>query len=254
MIQLNEANYHSLEANKAYMGSTQFKDFWSCSAAALAMVRGEWQEDEKDAYLVGNYFDAHFSGTMNEFLEQHPEVYSKKTGKLYEDYEKANRAIQRCEKDPLFLKYVSGLHQVIMTGKIAGVRVKIKVDSLHPDKIVDMKYMKDFRPVWTDEGKMPFVEAYGYDISGAIYQEVVRQNVKKRLPVVLACATKETHTNIDLFGIPQGRLDYCLDIVKRHAPEYSEIKLGIQDPYRCEKCEYCRATKVLTGPVPYDSI
>jgi hypothetical protein len=252
ILRLNEENYHSLEANRVYMGSTQFKNFWQCTAGALARVQGAWQDEDKECYLAGNYFDAHFSGTMEQFLEAHPEVYSKKTGKLYEEYEKANRAIERAERDAVWMEYVSGQHQVIMTGRIAGVRFKIKVDSLHPDKIVDMKYMKDFNPVWTDEGKMPFVEAYGYDIQASIYQEIVRQKTKKRLPVILACATKEKNTDIDLFRIPQGRLDYCLDIVKRHAPEYSEVKLGIQEPFRCGKCEYCKATKVLKGPINYD--
>lgn len=253
MIQLNEANYHGLEANQSYMSASQFKDFWRCSAFALAKIRGEWQDDDTTARLVGSYVDAYFSGTMEAFCSAHPDIF-KRDGTLKAEFLQANEIISRIERDAVMMGYLTGEKQQILTGKIAGVRFKIKPDFLHSERIVDLKIMRDFAPVWTDEGKMPFVEAWGYDIQGAIYQEIVRQKIKKRLPFFLACSTKEKQPDIGLFSIPQGRLDYCLDIVKRHAPEYSEIKLGIQEPYRCEKCEYCKATKVLKGPVDYDSI
>lgn len=34
----------------------------------------------------------------------------------------------------------------------------------------------------------------------------------------------------------------------RDAPLYDAIKQGIIEPERCEKCEYCRKTKVLEVP------
>lgn len=43
-----------------------------------------------------------------------------------------------------------------MIGCINGVPVKIKIDSLHPDKIVDLKIMKDFEMVYDSEkGRLP---------------------------------------------------------------------------------------------------
>lgn len=252
-LQLSEANYHGAEANKAFMSASQFKDFWRCSALALAKIRGEWEQEDTTALLVGGYVDAHFSGMLDAFKAAHPDIL-KRDGTLKADFVQADEIIQRIERDAVMMEHLTGEKQQILTGKIAGVRFKIKPDFLHPERIVDLKIMRDFAPIWTDEGKLPFVEAWGYDLQGAIYQEIIRQKIKKRLPFFLACATKEKQPDIGLFRIPQGRLDYCLDIVKRHCPEYSEIKLGIQEPWRCEKCDYCKATKVLKGPVDYDSI
>ena len=42
---------------------------------------------------------------------------------------------------------MSGGTQAIMTGEIEGVPVKIKVDSLRPDRIVDMKIMRDMEDI-----------------------------------------------------------------------------------------------------------
>ena len=42
------------------------------------------------------------------------------------------------------MEYMSGEKQVIMTGEIEGVPVKIKIDSYHPNKmIVDLKVMSE---------------------------------------------------------------------------------------------------------------
>lgn len=53
-------NYFSPEMNMAYMGSTQFKAFDRCEAAALAEVRGEYAPAASTALLVGGYIDAYF--------------------------------------------------------------------------------------------------------------------------------------------------------------------------------------------------
>ena len=71
------------------------------------------------------------------------------------------------------MKYMAGEKQVIMTGKIADVPYKIKIDSYHPDKaIVDLKVVKDFEKLWNDaeKQKQSFIRYWGYDIQGAIYQ------------------------------------------------------------------------------------
>ena len=97
-----------------------------------------------------------------------------------------------------------------MTGEIDGVPVKIKMDSYHPDRaIVDLKIMRDFQPVWVDgKGKLPFAEAWGYDIQGAIYRAVEGNS----LPFILAAATKEKVPDIALISIPT---DVLKDVYKR---------------------------------------
>jgi hypothetical protein len=136
-----------------------------------------------------------------------------------------------------------------MTGEIAGVPFKIKVDSLLPDRIVDQKIMRDMEDVYNREEHCwePFWKAWGYDIQGAIYREVVRQNTGLLLPFGLAVATKEKEPDIDLITLPESVLDDALAMVEEKAPYFDMIKKGMVEPERCNKCGWCRATKVLTG-------
>ena len=87
---------------------------------------------------------------------------------------------------------------------------KIKIDSLHSDKIIDLKIMKDFKSIWVDgEGKIPFVEAWRYDIQAAIYQEIERQtrgDFAEKLPFYIVGATKENEPDMAIISIPQQRL------------------------------------------------
>jgi hypothetical protein len=241
----------------AYMGASQFKAFQTCPAAALAACRGEYQREMTKDLLMGSYVDAHFSQTLDLFMAQNPQIFYKNgSGKLLGDYEQCNEIIARIERDPMAMYYFTGRKQVIMTGVIAGVPFKIKIDCLGeiPDDefITDGKLMKDFNDVWVPgEGYQPFIEAWGYDIQGAIYQEITLQVLRKRLPFIINAATKEKVPDIGLFSIPQSRLDEKLDEVIHLAPEFSEMKLGLRDAPRCGHCDYCKATKVLSGPVDY---
>lgn len=243
-------NYFSPEAEAVYMGSTQFKRFLDCPARALAVLRGEWAEEDTTAMLVGSYVDAHFSGTLNLFKAQHPDIFTQK-GTLKSDYQHAEYIIQRIERDEMFMRYLSGGPQAIMTGEIAGVPFKIKIDSYHIGRVlVDLKVVKDFAPVWDEQQrrKVPFIEYWGYDIQAAIYQAVEGHS----LPFMIAAATKEKpEPDIAIISIPQERIDTCLDTVREYAPAFAAVKTGQDHPLRCEHCDYCKATKVLDQIVDY---
>jgi len=250
---LTAENYYSKEMNMAYMGSTQYKDFMSCEAAALAKIHGEYSEEMSAALLVGSYVDAYFEGTLNIFKAKHPELFTLK-GELKADYKQAEYIIRRIERDTLFYEWaMSGEKQIIKTGEIAGVPFKIKIDSYHPSEaIVDLKIMKDFAPVWVDgKGKVSFVEAWGYDIQAAIYQEIEGNG----LPFIIAAATKEKpEPDISVMRIPDEILGYALDEVKRMAPIFHQLKQGVGTPRRCEMCDYCKSTKVLSEVVDYRKV
>ena len=198
------------------------------------------------ALLVGSYVDAHFEGTLDLFKARNPEIFTKK-GDLKSEYRQAENIINRIERDPLFMFFMSGEKQVIMTGSVEGVPVKIKIDSYHPGKmIVDLKVMRDFKPIYVEEkGRMSWIEAWGYDLQGAVYQEIVRQNTGLKLPFFIAAATKESEPDIDIIEIPQAYLDVELERFKENVAYYDSLKEGYTKPERCEKCDYCKATKVL---------
>lgn len=247
-MNLTQRNYFSRKASMEYMSVSQFKAFQKCQHSALAEIKGKYKKEKTTALLVGSYVDSYFEGTLPKFIKQNPEIFNK-NGTLKAEYKQAEAIIQRILKDKLFTEFLSGEKQVIMTGEINGVKVKIKVDSLHPDKIVDLKIMRDFESVYVpDNGRMPWFEAWGYDLQGAVYQEVVRQNTGEILPFYLAAATKEKITDLDIVHIDQKMLDYALDRFKRDVEFFDAVKKGVIEPIRCEKCEYCKNTKVLKEP------
>lgn len=251
-MELNKDNYFSPEAMTEYFSVSQFKDFMKCEAHALAKLRGEANSEPSTALLVGSYVDAYYEGALEEFKEAHPEIL-KRDGTLKADYVKAEEIIKRTERDRLFEDHMSGEKQVILTGEIFGYPWKIKVDSLFEDVIVDLKVMKDFSPVYVEgEGRVHWIEAWGYDIQGAIYQEIVRQNTGDRLPFVIAAVTKEKTPDIGLFEIPQARLDVAMKVVENLIDHIADVKSGLIEPSRCGKCDYCKDTKELVDVVAYD--
>ena len=259
MIQhnLTEANYYSAEANKRYMSVSQYKEFAGsygrrgCESLAMAKLNGEWFEEPSTAMLVGSYVDSYFEGTLDFFKADHPEVF-KKDGSLKAEYLKAEDIISRAERDPLFMRYMSGEKQVIMTGEFAGAEWKIKMDSYIPDvAIVDLKVMQSLTEMKfvKDVGYLDFVQYWNYDVQGAIYQEIVRQNTGKKLPFYIAGLSKEKEPNIEVIYVSDGYLREALDKVRMNMPGILAVKAGEQEPTRCECCDYCRHTKVLSKPI-----
>lgn len=239
---MTNENYFSPENQMKYMGASQFKAFDDCEARALAELKGEYEREVTNSLLIGSYVDAHFEKTLDIFRARHPEIFTR-NGDLKADFKRAEYIIERIERDPLFMEFMSGQKQVIKTGEICGVPFKIKIDSYHPGKmIVDLKIMKDMEPIWKEEkGRINFAEAWGYDIQGAIYQAIEGNH----LPFYLAVATKEVEPDIEIIEIPQHYLDAALEYVKQKVMRLQAIKEGDIEPARCEKCNYCRRTKVL---------
>ena len=245
---LTQRNYFSKKASMEYMSVSQFKAFQKCPASALAEIKGRYEREKTTALLVGSYVDSYFEGTLPQFKLENPEIF-KKDGSLKSEYIQAEEIIQRIQKDRLFMRYLSGKKQVIMTGEINGVKVKIKVDSLHTDKIVDLKIMRDFENVYVPElGRVPWFEGWHYEIQGAVYQEIVRQNTGEKLPFYLAAATKEKVTDLDIVHLDDEMLDTALIHFGQEVEYFDAIKRGIIEPTRCEKCDYCKETKVLKEP------
>ncbi|MBO5663599.1 MAG: PD-(D/E)XK nuclease-like domain-containing protein [Clostridia bacterium] len=251
-MKLTQKNYFSPKANLEYMSVSQFKSFEKCQATALAEIHGTYEREKTTALLVGSYVDAYFEGQLPRFIIENPQIF-KRDATLKAEYAQADAIIQRILKDKLFTEYMSGKKQVIMTGEICGVPVKIKVDSLHTDKIVDLKIMRDFENIRdADKGILPWFEGWSYDLQGAVYQEIVRQNTGKTLPFYLAAATKEKVPDIDIVHLNQKALDFAFARFKDNVEMYDAVKKGIIPPERCERCDYCKSTKVLTEPTDSD--
>lgn len=254
-MNLTAYNYFSAEANQQYMSVSQFKAFMKCPAAALAELRGEYRREQTTALLVGSYVDAWFSGEMEQFKAEHPEIF-KRDRTLKAEYTQADQIIARVSKDEMFMEYMSGDKQVIMTGEIEGVPFKIKIDSLLSDRITDLKIVRDFEPIYDPDfcSRVPWWVYWKYDLQGGAYQEIVRQNLTKSLPFFLAAATKEKVTDYNIYHLVQGDLDVALQTVKDNIVRFDAMKKGIIPADRCGDCEYCRETKVLSEIIESDSV
>lgn len=272
-LKLTAENYFSPEADMEYMSASQFKSFRKCEAAAMAELRGEWGRKETISLLVGSYVDAYFSGELTQFRADHPEIFTAKK-ELKADFQKAHAICERLERDELARMLLSGRHQTIKTGKIAGVWYKTKSDSLLTARqveaickrfpqirelvpfggamIVDLKCMKDFEDIWDDDIHewVNFIEYWGYDIQGAIYQKID----KRMLPFVIIAATKEAEPNIEAMYIPDEDLEFSLSEVEALSPRYDAIKRGEIEPVGCGKCAYCRSMKRLSVIKNYKNI
>lgn len=256
-MQLTDENYYSQEANREYMSVSQFKDFAGtygklpCEFTALEKLEERWEEKETKALLVGSYVDSHFEGTLDKFKKDHPSLF-KKDGGLKADYVKANEIIARIERDKYFMRYMSGQKQVIMTGELFGAKWKIKIDSYIPDvAIVDLKVMSSItKPEWVrDLGYLSFIEYWGYDMQGAVYQEIVRQNTGKKLPFYIAAATKEIEPDIQIIHVTDNYLQAALSVVETNMPRVLRVKNGEVVPDKCELCDCCRHNRVLSRPI-----
>ena len=254
---LKQDNYHSLKANKEFWSVSQFKTFKECEAKGYAEVRGAYKRPTTDALLIGSYIDAYFSGVgrLALFSHEHPEIFNSRTGELKAQYKKAETMIERAKRDDLFMTFLDGDRQKIMTGELFGEQWKIMIDFYHEDEmIVDLKVMRDMQKVYKDGEYKPFIDAWGYDVQGFIYQQIVKANTGKELPFYLAVITKEEVPDIDIIHIPQWRLKSAGEMIRHYIGKFGPIKRGEVAPERCEKCNYCKETKILTKVTEYEEL
>lgn len=257
-MQLTSENYYSQEANKEYMSVSEYKDFAGtygklpCEFHAMEKLNGNWEDEKTTALLVGSYVDSYFEGSLDQFKKDNKEIFTQK-GDLKSDYKQAENIIARIERDKYFMKYMSGQKQAIMTGELFGTKWKIKMDSYIPGvAIVDLKVMASITKLeWVkDIGYLDFVRYWGYDIQGAVYQEIVRQNTGEKLPFFIAGATKEKpEPDIRIIHVTDNYLQEALHMVEMNMPRILRVKNGEVEPDRCELCDCCRHNRVLKKPI-----
>lgn len=232
-IKLNQSNYYSEKANLQYFSISQYKDFMKCEAMALAKITGAYKSEMTRAMLIGSFVDTYFEGTQEQFIKENPSVFTRKN-ELRSEFRKANQIIARIENDELFMRFMSGEKQRIMTFEMFGVPWKMKMDSYIPGIcITDLKIVANFRT-------LPF---WRYDLQGAGYQKGVEIVTGERLPFYLAVATKERTIDLDVFQIPQSTLDAALYEIEKNIGHFSDVKSGLVPPSYCGECDYCKSIK-----------
>ena len=264
-MELTADNYFSKEAAKEYCSVSQLKRFigsagrLGCEKQALAEINGEVAPPEPSKpMLLGSYVDCLLlePEKKDAFIAAHPEMF-KKNGELYADYTIADAMVKTAKDDKVFMKALDGKKQEIMKGEIFGVPFKIKIDVLGDKKITDLKTCQSitetqYNPV--TGVRETFAEFYDYDLQGAIYQEIVRQNTGKKLPFFLACISKEKVPDHEIIWIDDESLEERLQAEMANIIHVGMLKRGEVEPTACGCCDYCRSKKKVTKAINWREI
>lgn len=271
--QITEENYHDRKIDKAYMSFHTWAAFHgtlgvpACEARAIAELNGEFEEDTSDAFLLGGYVDAALvgdEGELEKYKADHPEMFvtrGERKGELQSKYLMADKMIERCKKDALFMDSLSGEHQAILVCMMFGVPFKCKIDSLVRGKaIVDLKTTREMHKQFyiQDFGHVDFISYYGYPFQLAFYREAVKALFGETLPCFIAPVSKSEYPEIKLVHIDDVSLFDSITEIKNSLENGSLVDVwkGNIEPIRCNKpeCHYCMATEVLTEPINYKDL
>lgn len=246
---LTSDNYYDKDE---YMSVSEFKRYQKCEVFG---IQG-YMEQMTDAMLIGSYVDSYIEGTLSKFKEEHPEVFSSRgenKGELKAPYKNADTICEYIDNDKVFSQFMSGEKQTIMTGNIAGVPWKIKMDSY--SKGIAINDLKVMRTVTDSSGNYyDFITPWGYDIQLACYQEIVFQNTGERLPCYICAVTKETPINSVIVNITQDFLNKALYKVESLAPRFYDIKMNKEEPLGCGLCDNCISMRKSTPIISLEDL
>jgi hypothetical protein len=269
---LTDENYYSKEADSVYMSCSQYKTWTQCEALGFAKyVSGEYEKLEqsgvisrdKTALIMGNFVGTKWESedAHEQFKLEHPEILSTRgatKGQLKTTYKLGELMYERTVKDPLFKRSMTGEHEKIITFEMFGVKWKCRLDLINLDNkcITDLKTTQNFKETYGSvhgqQGYLPFYEIWRYPLQLAIYQKAGLIEYGITFDMFISVVTKEKIPNFDVLDFDatewDDRFKYELDLIETNLPRILKVKNKEDMPERCEECEYCIATKVLTQP------
>jgi hypothetical protein len=265
-MKLTKQNYFSLEADRSYMSNSQYKGFLDCEAKQMAILNEKYKKPEPStAMQVGSYVHAWNENKLDEFKKENPSIF-KKDGTLKAEFRTADRVIETISNDELFMYALSGKKEVMMTANLFGVEWKILVDSYFEDekRFGDLKVLRSLYEKFWDVDSSSYQNVFeyrGYLTQMAIYAEVIRFNKKsdEYFEPFLAVVTKEEQPDKEIISFVSdvetvGDFVYKeLAIVENNMKRIKLVKDNKEYPKRCQKCDYCKSTKVLKGTKHYSN-
>ncbi|NQH33550.1 nuclease [Streptococcus suis] len=262
MKTLTQDNYYD---DKDYMSVSRFKQYLECEAKALALDSGKWiDERDQKPLIFGNYVHSYFESkeAHEKFLEEHKsDIFSsRKPYGLLADYKLADKVIATLETDELFNNLYHGRKgdqvekEMIVTGTIAGVPFKGKIDSINHTRnyMVDLKTMKTiYGEEWCQElkrkvpGAIANIINYHYHVQGAVYQELLRQMTGRSYRPLIVAVSKENEPDKEILDLDEETLSEGLEYVSERVSHIWDVVTGKIGPTKCGKCNYCRSKKKL---------
>lgn len=271
-MELTKDNYFSKEATQAFMSVSTFKDyvpaFGGCEARAKAKHDGIWEDDDKAVFLQGQYVHAWNENKLPEFIGKNKETLMTQKQTLRSEFQLCETAIEKIKGDELFMKSLAGEKEVILTAELFGVPWKIMIDSYfrYERRFGDLKFLKSFYDKkWNVQSQCyeNVFTSYGYLLQMAVYAEIERLSSGRHeddyFEPFLACVSKEKYHDLAIISFVSDMETVAefvrgqLSIVEHFLPRVLQVRAGEVKAERCEQCDYCRASKKLTGTVHYTS-
>lgn len=262
-MKLTKGNYHSNAANLEYLSRGQYKSFLECEAKEMAKLKREWVDPPFLPFLIGQYVHSFNDGTRGEFVATHPEMFNKDLS-LKAKFVEADNMIDCLQNDDFAMYCLEGDKEVIITFEMFGAPWKVMLDVQNNDRrrIVDLKTTKSItEKVWDEETrkKVSFVEAYDYPLQSCLYTEGERIS-EGREPgdyseFLIVAVSKEKQPDKAIINMTDNaRLVEELAKVESNMPRILAVKAGEVEAIRCEGCDYCRLTKMLTKAIHYSEL
>lgn len=262
--QLTQDNYYTHETDWQYMSFSLYKDFKKCEAQALAKLKEDWQPTSNPVpLLVGNYVHSYFESqeSHDSFIAENESAMmsnrGKSKGQLKAPFKVADSMIDALKDDYFFRQaYLPGDKEKIVTGKISGVVWKGKIDSLNLDGgyFCDLKTVDDINKKHWNADFAPytsFIFDRGYHLQMAIYKELVKQTFGVECePLIFAVSKQDPPAKLAIDFTDVDSLSYmsfALQELEDSQQHILDVMHGEIKPKRCERCEYCRQTAMLSG-------
>lgn len=240
---ISKENYYTPEADLNTFSVSQYKLFKQCEAKALAKVKGEYRQADNDAFLLGKYVHSWSEGTLEEFKNENPALFSTRgatKGQLKSSFMVANKMIETLEKDSVCMKFLEGEKEVLIQGELFGVKWRGMVDILNINKgfFADLKTTQG---IYKKYSGFNFIENYGYIEQMAVYRELIKQQFGKDLIPYIVAVTKEDIPDKAVIRIDKGYTDSKLQEMEFYVERFQAIKDGKVDPVGCGSCDYCKS-------------
>lgn len=249
---LNDENYYSVEADREYLSVSQYKSYLKCEAATIAQLKEEYERPTNEAFLIGSYVHSFNDNTLEQFKEEHPEMYSstgKTKGQLKSTFQTANKMIEALKNDSICMKFLEGEKELIITGELFGIKWKGKVDSINLEKgyFTDLKTTKS---IHQKTNGLSFIENYDYISQMAIYRELIKQQYGKDLIPYIVAVEKNDNPLKAVIKVDERYTLPKLEEIEYNLERIKTLRSGDVEPVGCGECEYCRknskVTKILT--------
>ena len=255
-VRLTPANYHSREANAAYLSSHSFTAWLECPAREAARAAGEWEDEDTTALLVGRYVDVACTGTESEFaafVEENHDAILTRAGKPRSDFERADAMIARLKADPYAAKFMGFESQRIITFDVNGIPFRAMIDLAcyegEAPILCDLKTTRTLDDVWEEiagrNRKLPWYDRYFRQM--AIYRHGFTEVVGTE-PAVYILAVDKTPPHqcavVSMNGNEaRARMEREMQVVWESAPLVAALRDGTEPRKPCGRCAWCKTTQ-----------